>query len=120
MKNDPSISACFTAASIINEHGTIYTEQSECDAPLDLYKQQKKSMSEIAKHFFYKGNFLSHSSVLIKKNAFIGAHTIILKGVTVGERSIIGAGSVVTKSIPDDEVWAGNPAKRIRKCGDIE
>lgn len=68
MKNDPSISACFTAASIINEHGTIYTEQSECDAPLDLYKQQKKSMSEIAKHFFYKGNFLSHSSVLIKKN----------------------------------------------------
>ena len=46
---------------------------------------------------------------------FIGANSIILKGVTIGERSIIGAGSVVTKNIPDDEIWAGNPAKFIRK-----
>ena len=53
-------------------------------------------------------------SVLIKNNAFIGAHTIILKGVTIGENSIIGAGSVVTKSVPDNQIWAGNPAKFIR------
>lgn len=52
--------------------------------------------------------------VVIKDNAFIGAHSIILKGVTVGENSIIGAGSVVTKSIPDNQIWAGNPAKFIR------
>ena len=50
----------------------------------------------------------------IKSNAFIGAFSIILKGVTIGERSIVGAGSVVTKSIPDGEIWAGNPAKFIR------
>ncbi|MBD1431745.1 acyltransferase [Sphingobacterium sp. DN00404] len=53
--------------------------------------------------------------ILIKNNAFIGAFSIVLKGVTIGENSIVGAGSVVTKSIPDNEIWAGNPAKFIRK-----
>lgn len=53
--------------------------------------------------------------ILIKENAFIGAHSIILKGVTIGKNSIVGAGSVVTKSIPDNEIWAGNPAKFIKK-----
>lgn len=53
--------------------------------------------------------------VIIKDGAFIGAHSIILKGVTIGEKSIIGAGSVVTKSVPDGEIWAGNPAKFIRR-----
>jgi len=52
--------------------------------------------------------------VVIKDNCFIGAHTTILKGVTIGENSIVGACSVVTKSIPDNEVWGGNPAKFIR------
>lgn len=51
----------------------------------------------------------------IKKGAWIGAHSIILKGVTIGEHSIVGAGSVVTKDIPNDEIWAGNPARFIRK-----
>ena len=53
--------------------------------------------------------------VCIQEGAFIGAHVIILKGVTVGRHSIVGAGSVVTKSIPNNEVWAGNPAQFIRK-----
>lgn len=52
--------------------------------------------------------------VIIKKNAFIGAHSIILKGIQIGENSIVGAGSVVTKSIPDNQIWGGNPAKFIK------
>ncbi|OYX86360.1 MAG: transferase [Flavobacteriales bacterium 32-34-25] len=56
--------------------------------------------------------------VLIEDNVFIGAHTTILKGVTIGKNSIIGACSVVTKNIPSNEIWAGNPAKSIKmiKC----
>ena len=61
----------------------------------------------------------AHETVITKpisigEDVFIGAHSIILKGVTIGDRSIVAAGSVVTKDIPDDEVWGGNPAKRIR------
>lgn len=52
--------------------------------------------------------------VVIENNVFIGAKCIILKGVTIGENSVVGAGSVVTKSIPANEIWAGNPAKYIR------
>lgn len=54
------------------------------------------------------------SPVTIKEGAFIGTSSIILKGVTVGERSVVAAGSVVTKSIPSDEMWGGNPAKYIK------
>ena len=51
----------------------------------------------------------------IGNHVFIGAHSIILKGVTIGDGAVIGAGSVVTKDIPAGEVWAGNPAKKIRR-----
>ena len=56
--------------------------------------------------------------VRIGEDVFIGAHSIILKGVTIGDRSIVGAGSVVTKAIPADEVWAGNPARCIRRISE--
>jgi len=52
--------------------------------------------------------------VLIGDNVFIGAHTTILKGVCIGKNSIVGACSVVTKNIPPNEIWAGNPAKFIK------
>lgn len=53
--------------------------------------------------------------IFIQDYAFIGAGSIILKGVTIGKNSIIGAGSVVTKSVPNNEIWAGNPARFIKK-----
>lgn len=53
--------------------------------------------------------------VFIHDDVFIGAGTIILKGAEIGEGSIIGAGSVVSGKIPPKEIWAGNPAKFIKK-----
>ena len=49
-------------------------------------------------------------------NVFIGYEALILSGCQyIGENSIIGARSVVTKDVPDNEIWAGNPARFIRK-----
>lgn len=52
--------------------------------------------------------------VIIEDNVFIGAHSTILKGVTIGQNAIIGACSVVTRSVPPNEIWGGNPAKFIK------
>lgn len=52
--------------------------------------------------------------VVIEDDVWVGAHCIILKGVTIGARSIIGAGSVVTNSIPVDCMAAGNPCRVIK------
>lgn len=61
-----------------------------------------------------KGMPSKAAAVRICEGAFIGANSIILKGTTIGKHSIVGAGSVVSKSIPDNEIWGGNPAKLIR------
>ena len=55
------------------------------------------------------------SPICIGKGVFIGARAIILEGVKIGDYAIIGAGSVVTKDIPSNTVYAGAPAKFIRK-----
>jgi acetyltransferase-like isoleucine patch superfamily enzyme len=56
---------------------------------------------------------VNRKPVIIAPNVFIGAHSTILKGVTIGESAIVGAGSVVTKNIPAGEIWGGNPARFI-------
>ena len=52
---------------------------------------------------------------IIKEGASVGAASVIMGGVTVGKNSMVGAGSLVTKDIPDNELWFGNPAKFVRK-----
>lgn len=55
-----------------------------------------------------------NSPVRIGKNCFIGAHSIILPGVTIGDEVVVAAGAVVTKDVPSNSVVAGNPAKVIK------
>lgn len=57
----------------------------------------------------------SRGKIIIKRKAYIGTNTVICKPVTIGEGAIVGASSVVTKDIPPFEIWAGNPARFIRK-----
>ena len=52
--------------------------------------------------------------IIIKNNAWLGAGATILPGITVGENSIVAAGAIVTKDVPDNTIVAGNPAKPIR------
>lgn len=51
--------------------------------------------------------------IVIKDNAYIGTGSRIMPGVTIGKGALVAAGSVVTKSVPDGEVWGGIPAARI-------
>jgi len=63
---------------------------------------------------------LKESPVFIGDDAWIGCSAIVLKGVTIGEGAIIGAGSVVSKDVPPFTIVAGNPAKIIRELGPDE
>lgn len=59
-------------------------------------------------------------SIIIRKGSWIGAGVIILPGVEVGENAVIGAGAVVTKSVPPRVVFAGNPGKIIKYLNNIQ
>lgn len=56
----------------------------------------------------------------ICKGASVGAGSTLLPGITIGENALIGAGSVVTKNVPANEVWVGNPAKYIKKVEELK
>jgi acetyltransferase-like isoleucine patch superfamily enzyme len=61
---------------------------------------------DLSRHF--------HTHTYIGRNCFIGAHSIIMPGVRVGDQSIIGAGAVVTGDVPPGSIMAGNPARVLR------
>lgn len=73
----------------------------------DLYPRSKNSDWKMAK-------------TVIKEGASIGANATILAGIHIGSNSMIGAGSVVTKNIPDNTLWFGNPAKLVRNLEEPE
>jgi UDP-2-acetamido-3-amino-2,3-dideoxy-glucuronate N-acetyltransferase len=68
----------------------------------DKYPRSKKHSSSFQK-------------TILKQGCSIGAGSVILGGISIGENVLIAAGSVVTKDIPDNEMWMGSPAKFIRK-----
>ena len=51
---------------------------------------------------------------IIGNNVYVGANSCIIGPILIGDNSVVGAGSVVVKNIPKNEVWAGNPAKKIK------
>ena len=63
-----------------------------------------------------EGNMLGHYWILIGNNVTIGAHAVVLSGVTIGDNAIVAANSLVAKGtqINSDEVWGGSPARRLR------
>jgi acetyltransferase-like isoleucine patch superfamily enzyme len=60
-------------------------------------------------HNYFRGE------IEIGENVYVGTNVLIVKPVSIGDGAVIGAGSVVTKNIPANEVWAGVPAKFIKK-----
>ena len=64
--------------------------------------------------FYDRNEKTRKAPIVIKDNAFIGARSIILKGVTIGEGAVIGAGSVVSKDVPHYSIVCGNPARVVK------
>jgi len=67
-----------------------------------------------------RGGQPAMGAVHLEENVFIGDGTRILKGVTIGADSVVGAGSVVTRSVPAGVIAAGNPARVVRELRDAE
>lgn len=57
----------------------------------------------------------SFQQTVVKSGASIGANATILGGIIIGENAMIGAGSVVTKDVPANTIWVGNPARQVNK-----
>lgn len=56
----------------------------------------------------------SYDNIVLRNGCSIGANATILPGIEIGQRSMVGAGSVVTKNVPNDVLVLGNPARKIR------
>ena len=65
-------------------------------------------------HDPYDRMVLPCKPILIQKGAWIGANAVILRGISIGKHAIVGAGSVVTKDVPDYAVVVGNPARVVK------
>jgi len=72
---------------------------------------------DLQHRIFAPGN---HSGIVLGNNVWVGDSALICKGVTIGDNSIVGAWSVVTKDVPADVVVAGNPAKIIRQLDPLD
>ena len=79
-----------------------------------IYDTDFHSLNQHQRAGYADNALASTAPVVIENGAFIGAHVTILKGVTIGQNAVVGAGSVVTKSVPAGEVWAGNPARYLK------
>lgn len=107
--------------SVVNPKKTFIGDSVAVDTnfPEDIIIEEGVRLTsgcKIVTHFLsIKPYKYVRGKVHIKKGAYLGMNTLIIKPVTIGEGAVVGAGSVVTKDIPDYEVWAGNPARFIRK-----
>lgn len=79
------------------------------------YSLRKLDTADWKRNQHHNWDITEKEPIIISKGAWIGAKAIILKGVTIGVGSIVGAGSVVTRNVPDWTIVGGNPAKIIRE-----
>lgn len=84
------------ANSLIAQHVSIIASNHTI-SPLDNYRDLDWDQNK--------------TSVHIGSNCWIGAHSVVLPGVSIGNNAVIGAASVVTKNVPESEIWLGVPAR---------
>jgi len=102
---------------LISDHVIIMDSNLHSFSALKRYEDLVKWQKGI---FFDVYSNIKSKPVIISNFAWICANVVILKGVTIGEGAIVGAGSVVTKDVPPYTIVAGNPARIIREIPENE
>jgi acetyltransferase-like isoleucine patch superfamily enzyme len=106
VENDVSIGNNVTIKSGVYVWDGITIEDDVFIGPCVTFTNDKQPRSKQYPEFFLR--------TIIKKGASVGANSTILPGVILGENCMVGAGAVVTKSVPDNAVVIGNPAEIVR------
>ena len=108
------------AGSVIGVHANIRAEGGAVTIGRKCLMAQNVALIA-ANHSISLGGFYmdlpideTRTGVVMEDNVWAGANVIILPGCVIGKNSVLGAGSIVTRSVPPNEVWAGVPARRIR------
>lgn len=105
------IAKSLTIGNNVNIGAGVLIMDTDCHQ-MDYRMRRHDAVEHFSRDVLHKA--VQSEPIIIEDDVWIGAGAMVLKGVTIGARSIIGAGSVVTKSIPVDCVAAGNPAKVIK------
>lgn len=103
-----------SSTAIICEHSITIGNNVTIGGNTVIYDTDFHSLDPMIRESNQDSKYAKKKPVIIGDNVFIGAHTTILKGVTINNNAIIGACSVITKDIPSNEIWAGNPARFIK------
>jgi acetyltransferase-like isoleucine patch superfamily enzyme len=120
--------------SFVGENSRIYSakeikigDRVQIAHGCNIFDNNIHSLDPEERHYEYIQNItkgvvklypLNEKEIIIKNDAWLGANVIVLKGVTIGEGAVVGAGSVVTSDVPDYCVFAGNPAKFVKKISE--
>ena len=111
---------------VIGSHANIRASGGKIHIGRDCLIAQQVSLiaagHSISTHALYREApwDTTKTGIVIHENVWIGAGVTVLPGCSIGRNAVIGAGSVVTKSIPANEIWAGIPARRIRTINRLE
>jgi acetyltransferase-like isoleucine patch superfamily enzyme len=103
-------------ADTIEGGGEIVIEEKVLIGSAVHFYTNNHAFNDVTKPIFDQGHFESslNNSIILRRGCWIGAGVIILPGVEIGENAVVGAGTVVTKSVPPRVVFAGNPGKIIK------
>lgn len=105
----------------INSHSVLYSGNgirlgnAVLIAPGVMLVPSNHAFARLDVPILHQGFMPSKGGINIEDDVWIGANSVVLDGVTIGRGAIIGAGSVVNRSVPANEIWVGTPAVFLRR-----